>query len=99
MYIYLIWYFNLLKVRYVLLISFRYDIGIVSTFLVAPGFLEALHNPSSGEKGLITAIYYAGELYAGDERLEMLMVSQGLGRGIILSPARQTTAWVAAGPA
>lgn len=69
MYIYLIWYLKLLEVRYVLLISFRYDIGIVSTFLVAPGFLEALHNPSSGEKGLITAIYYAGELRVGDDKV------------------------------
>ncbi|KAK5050530.1 hypothetical protein LTR84_003811 [Exophiala bonariae] len=41
-------------------IFWGYDIGIVSTIYVAPGFKKALDHPSSKEIGLITAIYYAG---------------------------------------
>jgi hypothetical protein len=43
----------------------RYDIGIISTIYVAPGFVKALNDPSSKEVGLITAIYYAGKNYEG----------------------------------
>lgn len=39
----------------------RYDIGILSTIYVSPGFMKALDNPSSSDKGLITAIFYAGQ--------------------------------------
>lgn len=39
----------------------RYDIGILSTIYVAPGFQKALNNPSSSDLGLITAIFYAGQ--------------------------------------
>ncbi|KAH0835985.1 hypothetical protein FOPE_04243 [Fonsecaea pedrosoi] len=42
-------------------IFWGYDIGIISTIYVAPGFISSLHHPSSSETGLITAIYYAGE--------------------------------------
>lgn len=42
----------------------RYDIGIISTIYVAPGFKKALDHPSSSELGLITAIYYAGTWFA-----------------------------------
>ncbi|KAH8703021.1 general substrate transporter [Talaromyces proteolyticus] len=41
-------------------IFWGYDIGIISTIYVAPGFKEALHDPSSDITGLITAIFYAG---------------------------------------
>ncbi|KAL3962781.1 hypothetical protein ACCO45_004304 [Purpureocillium lilacinum] len=37
-----------------------YDIGILSTVFVAPGFKDALHHPSSSETGLITAIFAVG---------------------------------------
>ncbi|KAH9984185.1 general substrate transporter [Xylariaceae sp. FL0662B] len=42
-------------------IFWGYDIGILSTVYVAPGFKKTLNNPSSGEEGLITAIFYAGQ--------------------------------------
>lgn len=42
-------------------IFWGYDIGILSTIFVAPGFKKALHNPSSAETGLITAIFSAGQ--------------------------------------
>jgi len=37
-----------------------YQIGILSSVLVHPGFLIALHHPSSSHTGLITSIYYLG---------------------------------------
>lgn len=42
------------------LFSNRYNVGILSSVLVHPGFDEQLHEPSSSDKGLITAIYYLG---------------------------------------
>ncbi|KAF7561066.1 hypothetical protein G7046_g3057 [Stylonectria norvegica] len=42
-------------------IFWGYDIGILSTIYVSPGFKKALHNPSSSDTGLITAIFYAGQ--------------------------------------
>ncbi|KAH8684114.1 general substrate transporter [Ilyonectria robusta] len=42
-------------------IFWGYDIGILSTIYVSPGFKKALDNPSSSDKGLITAIFYAGQ--------------------------------------
>lgn len=42
---------------------FRYDIGILSTIYVSPGFKKALNNPSSAETGLITAIFSAGQFF------------------------------------
>ncbi|GJN73708.1 hypothetical protein PLICBS_007791 [Purpureocillium lilacinum] len=41
-------------------IFWGYDIGILSTVFVAPGFKDALHHPSSSETGLITAIFAVG---------------------------------------
>ncbi|CAH0020397.1 unnamed protein product [Clonostachys rhizophaga] len=41
-------------------IFWGYDIGILSTVLVAPVYLTALKNPSSGESGLIVAIFSVG---------------------------------------
>ncbi len=37
-----------------------YNVGILSSVLVHPGFITALHNPDAGKKGIITAIYYLG---------------------------------------
>ena len=37
-----------------------YNIGILSTIYVNPGFIKALHKPSASQQGLITAIYYLG---------------------------------------
>jgi MFS family permease len=37
-----------------------YNIGILSTIYVHPGFKKALGQPSSSQTGLITAIYYLG---------------------------------------
>ncbi|KIW06154.1 uncharacterized protein PV09_03316 [Verruconis gallopava] len=37
-----------------------YNIGILSTVYVHPGFKQALGHPSSSQTGLITAIYYLG---------------------------------------
>ncbi|KAL2807711.1 general substrate transporter [Aspergillus granulosus] len=42
-------------------IFWGYDIGVISTILVAPGFKAALSNPSSSETGTITAIFYLGQ--------------------------------------
>ncbi|KAF4954493.1 hypothetical protein FSARC_12106 [Fusarium sarcochroum] len=42
-------------------IFWGYDIGILSTIYVSPGFNKALDQPSSSEKGLITAIFSAGQ--------------------------------------
>ncbi|KAG5745211.1 hypothetical protein H9Q72_001882 [Fusarium xylarioides] len=42
-------------------IFWGYDIGILSTIYVSPGFNKALDHPSSSEKGLITAIFSAGQ--------------------------------------
>ncbi|KAK7222810.1 hypothetical protein V2G26_010813 [Clonostachys chloroleuca] len=43
-------------------IFWGYDIGILSTIYVSPGFNKALNNPSSASKGLITAIFSVGQL-------------------------------------
>ena len=37
-----------------------YNIGILSTIYVNPGFIKALHKPNASQQGLITAIYYLG---------------------------------------
>ncbi|OCK95736.1 general substrate transporter [Cenococcum geophilum 1.58] len=37
-----------------------YNIGILATIYVHPGFKKALHHPSASHTGLITAIYYLG---------------------------------------
>ncbi|KAF2453135.1 general substrate transporter [Lineolata rhizophorae] len=37
-----------------------YNIGIMGTLYVHPGWMEALHHPTPAQKGLITAIYYVG---------------------------------------
>ncbi|KAF2496688.1 general substrate transporter [Lophium mytilinum] len=37
-----------------------YNIGILATVFVNPGFKKALHYPTASQKGLITAIYYLG---------------------------------------
>jgi MFS family permease len=37
-----------------------YNVGILSSVLVHPGFVNALSNPSAAQKGVITAIYYLG---------------------------------------
>jgi len=42
-------------------IFWGYDIGILSTIYVSPGFKQVLNFPSSGDIGLITAIFYAGQ--------------------------------------
>lgn len=38
----------------------RYNVGVLSSVLVHPGFVKQLHHPSASKKGLITAIYYLG---------------------------------------
>ncbi len=38
----------------------RYDIGILSTVFVAPGYQEALDHPTPGQTGLIAAIFSVG---------------------------------------
>jgi MFS family permease len=38
----------------------RYNIGIMATIYVHPGFKKALHKPDAAHTGLITAIYYLG---------------------------------------
>lgn len=40
--------------------SCRYNIGIMATIYVHPGFKKALHKPDAAHTGLITAIYYLG---------------------------------------
>ncbi|KAF9525580.1 general substrate transporter [Crepidotus variabilis] len=37
-----------------------YNIGILATVYVHPGFIKAIHRPTASDKGLITAIYYLG---------------------------------------
>ncbi|KAI1076866.1 general substrate transporter [Whalleya microplaca] len=37
-----------------------YNVGILSSVLVHPGFVEAMGHPTPSQKGLITAIYYLG---------------------------------------
>ncbi|KAK3937420.1 general substrate transporter [Diplogelasinospora grovesii] len=37
-----------------------YNVGVLASVLVHPGFKKALHNPDAGQTGLITAIYYLG---------------------------------------
>ncbi|OAA56554.1 General substrate transporter [Niveomyces insectorum RCEF 264] len=37
-----------------------YEVGILSSVLVHPGFIEQLHHPDAAHKGIITAIYYLG---------------------------------------
>ncbi|KAK3331885.1 general substrate transporter [Cercophora scortea] len=37
-----------------------YNVGVLASVLVHPGFKEALHNPDASRTGLITAIYYLG---------------------------------------
>ncbi|KAL1898458.1 hypothetical protein Sste5346_003361 [Sporothrix stenoceras] len=44
-------------------IGWGYDIGILSTIYVAPGFKETLNNPSSSETGAITSVFYAGQFF------------------------------------
>lgn len=38
----------------------RYNIGVLSSILVHPGWRELLHQPGPGTKGIITGIYYLG---------------------------------------
>jgi MFS family permease len=40
--------------------SKRYNIGILASIYVHPGFKAALHSPTAAKTGLITAIYYLG---------------------------------------
>ncbi|KAK5995356.1 MFS-type transporter oryC-like protein [Cladobotryum mycophilum] len=39
-----------------------YNIGILSSVLVHPGWRSTLHDPSPSQKGLITGVYYLGTL-------------------------------------
>ncbi|KAK8143682.1 hypothetical protein G3M48_006884 [Beauveria asiatica] len=39
-----------------------YNIGILSSVLVHPGWRGALHNPEPAQKGLVTGFYYVGTL-------------------------------------
>ncbi|KAF2186247.1 general substrate transporter [Zopfia rhizophila CBS 207.26] len=41
-------------------LAWGYNIGVMATIYVHPGFKKALHNPSSAKTGLITSIYYLG---------------------------------------
>ena len=38
----------------------RYNVGILASVLVHPGFVEQLDHPDASRKGVITAIYYLG---------------------------------------
>ncbi len=38
----------------------RYNVGILASVLVHPGFVKQLGNPDAARKGIITAIYYLG---------------------------------------
>jgi MFS family permease len=40
--------------------AISYNIGILTSVYVNPGFIKALHKPNAAQKGLITAIYYLG---------------------------------------
>lgn len=42
------------------LIILSYNVGILASVLVHPGFMIALHHPNASHTGLITAIYYLG---------------------------------------
>ncbi len=44
----------------VLTVICRYNIGILATIYVSPGFIKALSKPTASQKGLVTAIYYLG---------------------------------------
>ncbi|KAK1827312.1 putative quinate permease [Podospora conica] len=37
-----------------------YNVGVLASVLVHPGFKETLHSPDSSKNGLITAVYYLG---------------------------------------
>ncbi|KHO01571.1 General substrate transporter [Metarhizium album ARSEF 1941] len=39
-----------------------YNIGILSSILVHPGWREAMHDPTPASRGLVTGIYYLGTL-------------------------------------
>ncbi len=39
-----------------------YNIGILSSVLVHPGWRRALHDPAPAQKGLVTGFYYVGTL-------------------------------------
>lgn len=39
-----------------------YNIGILSSILVHPGWREALHSPTPSQKGSVTGLYYFGTL-------------------------------------
>ncbi|KAF2021687.1 general substrate transporter [Aaosphaeria arxii CBS 175.79] len=41
-------------------LAWGYNIGIMATIYVHPGFIEALHKPSKATTGFITSIYYVG---------------------------------------
>ncbi|PMB63518.1 putative metabolite transport protein [Beauveria bassiana] len=41
-----------------------YNIGILSSVLVHPGWRGALHDPEPAQKGLVTGFYYVGTLIA-----------------------------------
>jgi MFS family permease len=42
----------------------RYNIGIMASIYVHPGFTTALDNPSKAITGLITSIYYVGTWFS-----------------------------------
>ncbi|CAK7218120.1 hypothetical protein SBRCBS47491_003399 [Sporothrix bragantina] len=44
-------------------IGWGYDIGILSTIYVQPGFKKTLHNPTSSQTGAITSVFYAGQFF------------------------------------
>ena len=39
-----------------------YNIGILSSLLIHPGWRAALHSPGPSQKGLVTGVYYLGTL-------------------------------------
>ncbi|KAF2682891.1 general substrate transporter [Lentithecium fluviatile CBS 122367] len=41
-------------------LAWGYNIGIMATIYVHPGFVKSLHKPSKATTGLITSIYYVG---------------------------------------
>ncbi|KAF2799786.1 general substrate transporter [Melanomma pulvis-pyrius CBS 109.77] len=41
-------------------LAWGYNIGIMATIYVHPGFIKALHKPTKAKTGLITSIYYLG---------------------------------------
>lgn len=49
---------------YIFNISYSYNIGVLSTVYVHPGFKKALHYPTASQTGLITAIYYLGTWFS-----------------------------------